>query len=855
MKGLKFIIPLLSLTLVFSGAQKGPQSVTAERQFNFEPAAGYVNTNTETSPIFSYDLRNSMNVTLMDSCMNAYGIILSQTRPLNVTDEGWVFGYRQWAGPNGTSGQIGGAYSSNGLNWTTYTNLNPGMGLARYPSSLGTPDYPYVFWNEYTGEGAGYGGRMYYSYDEFGWDGGSWSSANELDNLWNGNKDQWVLSPDHSYDAANDENWFNVVFDDWTRENIWGMHSEAYFDGTIIFGSEFILFNEDLDFIGGTDEGSFTSSGLVDINESGVGYAAVTAYFNDGDVGGSPYSNHHTLALKMTEDYGATWTGGQGGSDYFYLADDVFDAMVANSDFILNWDDECFAEPLIISQPFLTYDFDLRVDSQGNPHVLAGVIGSDDGSVYPGFIDNALFYFTIDKEYLLNPGETQTATGWNYSKVLATNDMWLWENADGASYWQDVFPSLAISEDNDDVMWVVTSTPVQGDFIVSDDAGTPDDTCDDLGYYPEWNEEVLVIKSVDGGASWWCPYNATNTVPDCWVTEGGEQECAPDEYCTDGSTMNEPSELNAHAGTGATDDQVNIMFGRPDWCYGSTTGDNAGDDHKNRYYVGWVDLTDEEITFCETDDCVPGAGSGDVNYDGAMDILDIVSIVNYIVFGAELTWECAGDFNGDGSVDILDIVGIMNCILFGCAREDVATYANVQQTDNGLNITADGFIGAVQVTLTHNKDFSIELTDNSYFGAFNNKGTETTVVVVGPATEEIFKSTGNFYISDIKVASGDDYLDIMVANSFALLSNYPNPFNPETTISYEMTVDGIVELGIYNVMGQKVASLVNDYRSVGTYSTIWNGMNDAGNEVSSGLYIMKLTSGQTSISNKITLLR
>ena len=235
--------------------------------------------------------------------------------------------------------------------------------------------------------------------------------------------------------------------------------------------------------------------------------------------------------------------------------------------------------------------------------------------------------------------------------------------------------------------------------------------------------------------------------------------------------------------------------------------------------------------------------------------MDIVSIVNYIVFGTPVPYECAGDFNGDESIDILDIVAIMNCILFGCAREDVATYANVQITDNGLNITADGFIGAVQVTLSHSEDFSIELTDNSYFGAFNNKGTETIVVVVGPATEEIFKSTGNFDISDIKIASGDDYLNIVVANSFALLSNYPNPFNPETTISYEMAVDGIVELGIYNVMGQKVASLVNDYRSVGTYSTIWNGMNDAGNEVSSGLYIMKLTAGQTSISNKITLLR
>ena len=853
MKGLKLILPVLGLAMIFGEATKTPYKVSALRQFKIEPPEVVVNQNTETSPVYQYNSRtNGLQATLVDSSMNGYGIIIPATRPLSVSSSGWIFGYRQWAGVSGGAGQIGAAYSPNGLNWTTYTNINPAVRLGRYPSALGISDYPYVFWNEYTGPqgNSQYGGKPYYAFDEFGWDGGSWSSPQIIDALWNSNKDHWVLSPDYSYDAANDEHIFNVATDDWTRGNIWLFHSEAFFDGTIIFGSEILLFDEVNDLVGGDASGSYTSNGILDINDDGIGFAAVTAYFLNGDTGGSPYANHHTVILKKTEDYGLTWTGGQGGSNYYYIPDATFDYMAANDDFNLLWEWECLDGGFIqATQPFATYDFDLRVDSNGDPHLLVGLIASDPDGVWTGHTGNGIYHFTIDKNYVLNPGEPQTPTGWNYSRVISTDDMWGWTNLNGGSYWQDVFPSLAISTGDDNIMYCVIGGPDPGDFIVTDDVGTPNDECDDLGYYPTWNEEIFVVKSVDGGQSWWCPYNASNTPTDCWV-DNGVYECAASEWCMDGETLDEPDELDPHAGTGATNDRVNLMYGRPDWCYGSTTGDPGGADHRSRYYVGWVELTDEDISFCS--DC-PEAG--DVNSDTNVDILDIVSIVNHIVFGNPLAWECAGDYNGDGAVDILDIVGIMNCILFGCGRTDVATYANVIQNNDGLLITGNGAVGGVQITLKHGDDFTIQITENAYYGAYNTEDGRTILIVVGPETDQIFTSSGEYEVESLLVAAGDQYINTTITDNFALLSSYPNPFNPQTTITYELKMDGIVNIGIYNVLGQKVATLINDHKNVGVYSVVWNGLEDSGSQAASGLYLVKLTTDQNIVTNKITLLR
>ena len=68
------------------------------------------------------------------------------------------------------------------------------------------------------------------------------------------------------------------------------------------------------------------------------------------------------------------------------------------------------------------------------------------------------------------------------------------------------------------------------------------------------------------------------------------------------------------------------------------------------------------------------------------------------------------------------------------------------------------------------------------------------------------------------------------------LGNYPNPFNPSTTFSYSLANESEVELSIFNVKGQKIRTLVNECQSAGMYQVIWNGMNDNGKKVSSGIY-------------------
>ncbi|NQU67148.1 MAG: hypothetical protein HQ510_04315 [Candidatus Marinimicrobia bacterium] len=652
MKKIKYQFILLMAVAIASQSVNISQPERADRVKILEPTSGpSLSATGAPGRIIRYTNRNATQFTLVDSSVNGYGMISSSTRPLSVSSSGWVLGYRQWAGESGTAGQIGAAFSSNGLNWTTYTNLNPGFGTGRYPSALGTPEYPYVFWNEYTGPQGNslYGGKPYYAYDEFGWDGGSWSSPQIIDALWNSNKDHWILSPDYSYDAVNDELNFNVVSNDWSRDNIWLFHSEAYFDGTIIFGSETMIIDETNDLISGDASSSYTSNGIIDVNNYGVGYVAVSAYFLNGDTGGSSFANHHTLIFKKTEDYGVTWSGGQGGSNYYYIPDETFEDMIANGNFDLLWEWVCLEDGHVLAtQPFASYGFDIRVDTDGDPHFLVGLIASDSDGVWTSHTANSIYHFTIDKDYLVNPGAPQTSTGWNYSKVMDMSEMFKWDNQGGESYWKIVFPSLAISEENDDVMYAVISGPDPGESVTLEENGTPDDVCDDFLGYPQWNEEIFVVKSEDGGQTWWCPYNATNTIPDCFYDENDDLICTEEWMCPDGETLNRPDEITAHAGTGATDTRVNIIFQAQDWC-----------SQKIRIYAGWVELDEccEEPCACEM--------LGDVNSDGAINVLDIVALVNYIVYGTPLLFEVCGDLNGDNVNNILDIIIIINLIIEG----------------------------------------------------------------------------------------------------------------------------------------------------------------------------------------------
>jgi len=91
--------------------------------------------------------------------------------------------------------------------------------------------------------------------------------------------------------------------------------------------------------------------------------------------------------------------------------------------------------------------------------------------------------------------------------------------------------------------------------------------------------------------------------------------------------------------------------------------------------------------------------------------------------------------------------------------------------------------------------------------------------------------------------------------SFALYQNYPNPFNHATQIHFSLKKPGNVKLTIFNIQGQKVKTLINGFRQAGTYKMIWEGTNQSGQFVASGLYFYQLTIPEAKITKKMLLLR
>lgn len=89
----------------------------------------------------------------------------------------------------------------------------------------------------------------------------------------------------------------------------------------------------------------------------------------------------------------------------------------------------------------------------------------------------------------------------------------------------------------------------------------------------------------------------------------------------------------------------------------------------------------------------------------------------------------------------------------------------------------------------------------------------------------------------------------------ALLENFPNPFNPSTTISFSLANAGNVNIEIYNQKGQKVHSLVNAEMNAGMHQLQWNGKDDNGNSVSSGIYYYRMKSGKFSSTRKMVLMK
>lgn len=91
--------------------------------------------------------------------------------------------------------------------------------------------------------------------------------------------------------------------------------------------------------------------------------------------------------------------------------------------------------------------------------------------------------------------------------------------------------------------------------------------------------------------------------------------------------------------------------------------------------------------------------------------------------------------------------------------------------------------------------------------------------------------------------------------TYALFQNYPNPFNPETMIEYHLPEAAEVRLNIYNIIGQKVAGLVNELQEAGVYRVRWDGTDGSGGRVPSGVYVYTIRAGDFRQRKKMILMR
>ena len=261
---------------------------------------------------------------------------------------------------------------------------------------------------------------------------------------------------------------------------------------------------------------------------------------------------------------------------------------------------------------------------------------------------------------------------------------------------------------------------------------------------------------------------------------------------------------------------------------------------------GGVYIPPEEDECCS--ECVL---LGDINIDSNLNVLDVVTLVQFILGQNELEGCAVGasDFNQDGTVNVLDVVGLVQYIL--SPRSTDATSAVMDILSDGVSITADGYIGAVQMTLSHDSGFVLSLTDDALVSEYKTEETTTTLIVVMPEGDQLFTTSDTFKVDEVLVANSESFITVTESEiEFSLSSAYPNPFNPTTTIEFSSAEAGYASVKIYNLMGQVVGVLMDGMVDAKTYNLTWNAK-----DLSSGVYMIKAESNGNVATQKVMLLK
>jgi len=188
----------------------------------------------------------------------------------------------------------------------------------------------------------------------------------------------------------------------------------------------------------------------------------------------------------------------------------------------------------------------------------------------------------------------------------------------------------------------------------------------------------------------------------------------------------------------------------------------------------------------------------------------------------------------------------------------------VEASFNGGNFSPIQPVGGYPYTIVDNQDSPFDPGIPVFSGSpgweqaeFDLSGYNGTVQLRFVFGSDGFVNGEGWYIDDLMITNMVDTEDeIVLPVHSELKQNHPNPFNPETSISFSVAEDNVnTEINIYNIKGQKVRTLINDILPKGHHSTLWEGKDDAGNKVGSGVYFTKMRSGKFTNLKKMILMK